>query len=74
MSTSILITGGADFDFHAGTIKRAPVWMQRHALEWFFRLLQEPQRLSRRYLTTNTIFLFKFFLELTRVRILSRSR
>jgi len=71
---AVQICVGAAFDFHSGTKKMAPKWMQRHALEWFFRLLQEPQRLSRRYLTTNTIFLFKFFLELTRVRILSRSR
>ena len=71
---AVQICVGAAFDFHSGTKKMAPKWMQRHALEWLFRLSQEPQRLLWRYFTTNTIFLFKFFLELTRVRILSRSR
>jgi len=71
---AVQICVGAAFDFHSGNKKMAPVWMQRHALEWFFRLSQEPRRLLWRYFTTNTIFLFKFFLELTRVRILSHSR
>lgn len=37
-----------------------PAWMQRCGLEWFFRLCQEPRRLWRRYLVTNTIFLLMF--------------
>ena len=48
--------GGA-FDILAGKTMRAPVWMQRAGLEWFFRLLQEPRRMFWRYLTTNTAFL-----------------
>lgn len=40
---------GAAVDFAAGSIKRAPIWMQRVGLEWFFRFLQEPKRLFRRY-------------------------
>lgn len=47
---------GAAFDFHAGEKKIAPIWMQRRGLEWLFRLWQEPRRLWRRYLTTNSIF------------------
>ncbi|MGD0901126.1 MAG: WecB/TagA/CpsF family glycosyltransferase [Thermoguttaceae bacterium] len=50
---------GAAFDFHAGTKRMAPGWMQRSGLEWLFRLLCEPRRLWRRYLVTNTIFLAK---------------
>lgn len=48
---------GAAFDFHAGTIKRAPKWVQRLGLEWLHRLLSEPRRLWKRYLVTNTKFL-----------------
>lgn len=48
---------GAAFDFHAGNKRQAPRWMQDHALEWLFRLAQEPRRLLRRYAVTNTVFL-----------------
>lgn len=51
---------GAAFDFHAGHKKMAPPWMQRRGLEWLFRLSQEPKRLTRRYLVTNTRFVAKF--------------
>ena len=51
---------GAAFDFHAGNKKTAPEWMQRRGLEWLFRLTQEPGRLWRRYLFTNTLFVAKF--------------
>lgn len=50
---------GAAFDFHAGTKKIAPTWMQRNSLEWVFRLWCEPKRLWQRYLVTNSIFLWK---------------
>lgn len=53
---SVMIGVGAAFGFHAGTIRRAPEWMQRFALEWLHRLLSEPRRLWRRYLSTNTLF------------------
>jgi N-acetylglucosaminyldiphosphoundecaprenol N-acetyl-beta-D-mannosaminyltransferase len=48
---------GAAFEFHAGTAKRAPRWMQNMGLEWLHRLASEPQRLWRRYFVTNTLFL-----------------
>lgn len=47
---------GAAFDFHAGTIKRAPKWMRNHYLEWLFRLMQDPKRLWKRYVDTNVRF------------------
>lgn len=50
---------GAAFDFIAGNKKMAPKWMQRHGIEWLFRLYCEPKRLWRRYLVTNTIFIRK---------------
>jgi N-acetylglucosaminyldiphosphoundecaprenol N-acetyl-beta-D-mannosaminyltransferase len=50
---------GAAFDFHAGSIKRAPLFMQRSGLEWFYRVSQDP-RLFSRYLSTNPVFLGLF--------------
>lgn len=58
---AVLMAVGAAFDFHAGTVKQAPTWMQDRGLEWLFRLIQEPKRLWKRYLITNSIFLFLFF-------------
>ncbi len=49
---------GAAFDFAAGTVKRAPVWVQNIGLEWFWRLCQEPRRLWRRYLFLDARFIF----------------
>jgi N-acetylglucosaminyldiphosphoundecaprenol N-acetyl-beta-D-mannosaminyltransferase len=45
----VMIGVGAAFDFLAGTKRQAPTWMQRHSLEWLFRLCSEPRRLWRRY-------------------------
>jgi N-acetylglucosaminyldiphosphoundecaprenol N-acetyl-beta-D-mannosaminyltransferase len=45
----VMIGVGAAFDFLAGAKRQAPKWMQRHALEWLFRLCSEPRRLWRRY-------------------------
>lgn len=53
---AVMIGVGAGFDYHAGNLRRAPVWMRRSGLEWCFRLAQEPRRLWRRYLVTNTLF------------------
>lgn len=50
---------GAAFDYHAGLLSRAPAFMQRFALEWLWRLVQEPRRLFKRYLRTNIGFIFK---------------
>ena len=48
---------GGSFDVFAGYVQRAPRWMQSLGLEWFYRLLQEPRRLWRRYLSTSLIFI-----------------
>jgi N-acetylglucosaminyldiphosphoundecaprenol N-acetyl-beta-D-mannosaminyltransferase len=53
----LIITIGAAFDFAAGVKRRAPKWMQRVGLEWLFRMVQEPQRLGRRYLVGNSRFI-----------------
>jgi len=55
---AVMIGVGAAFDFHAGTVRRAPLWMQRRGLEWLHRLASEPRRLWRRYLVTNTLFVW----------------
>lgn len=57
----VMMAVGAAFDFHAGNIKLAPTWMQKNGLEWLFRLIQEPQRLWKRYLFTNSYFIYLFF-------------
>ena len=63
---AVMIGVGAGFDFHAGMIKRAPVWIQRMGLEWLYRLTQDPKRLFNRYFTTN----FKFIWYLLKTRVL----
>jgi N-acetylglucosaminyldiphosphoundecaprenol N-acetyl-beta-D-mannosaminyltransferase len=63
---AVMIGVGAAFDYHAGTVKRAPLWMQQSGLEWLFRLVCEPKRLWRRYLVTNSLFLTYLGLELFR--------
>jgi exopolysaccharide biosynthesis WecB/TagA/CpsF family protein len=56
---AVQVCVGAAFDFHAGVKPTAPPWMQRRGLEWVFRLVQEPRRLWKRYLVTNTRFVLK---------------
>lgn len=57
-ATVVMGVGGL-FDYYAGNIPRAPLWMRRSGLEWLFRLLQEPRRLARRYLIGNWIFMMR---------------
>jgi N-acetylglucosaminyldiphosphoundecaprenol N-acetyl-beta-D-mannosaminyltransferase len=47
---------GGTFDVFAGKVKRAPVWMQKAGLEWFYRFLQEPKRMFRRYFIEDMAF------------------
>lgn len=54
----LMIRVGAGFDYYAENIKRAPEWMQKNNLEWLYRLLQDPKRLFKRYLITNTKFIW----------------
>ncbi|HEX2296237.1 MAG TPA: WecB/TagA/CpsF family glycosyltransferase [Actinomycetota bacterium] len=50
---------GAFFDFTAGVVPRAPVWMNRLGIEWVYRLVQEPRRMWRRYVLGNPLFLMR---------------
>ena len=59
---------GAAFDFIAGNIVLAPKWIQDIGMEWLYRLVQEPKKLWKRYLTTNTHFIYLFILCKTGIR------
>ena len=61
---AVMLGVGAAFDYHAGTLARAPLTWQHAGLEWLYRITQEPLRLLPRYLFTNTIFLFKLIAEI----------
>lgn len=69
---ALMIGVGAAFDYHSGTTKRAPLWMQRKSLEWLYRLLTEPRRLYKRYLICNTLFIVGIAKQLI-VRMLARN-
>ena len=58
LDRGVMIGVGAAFDYFACTSKRAPVWLRRVGLEWLCRLLYEPRRLLKRYLVTNSLFVF----------------
>ena len=55
---ALMVGVGAAFDYEAGNIRRAPQWMQKHNLEWLYRLMQDPKRLFKRYFVTNTKYLW----------------
>lgn len=58
LSVPVMLGVGAAFDYNTGRIKRAPRWMQKTALEWLYRVAQDPRRLWRRYARNNPLFLF----------------
>jgi N-acetylglucosaminyldiphosphoundecaprenol N-acetyl-beta-D-mannosaminyltransferase len=62
-----ILAVGAAFDFHSGSKRRAPHWMQRTGTEWLFRLASEPRRLWRRYAVTNTRFVILAARQLIRI-------
>lgn len=66
---AVMMAVGAAFDFHAGTLRQAPKWMQDMGLEWFYRLLREPKRLWKRYLLTNSMFIYYYY----KFRLLKRN-
>ena len=63
-----MLAVGAAFDYAAGTLTRPPAWMQRFGLQWLYRLAEEPGRLWRRYLVTNSLFLWTWARALVRRR------
>lgn len=59
--SGVMLGVGAGFNFFAGNIKRAPVWIQKLGMEWLYRLFQDPKRLFKRYLESNAKFIWKVF-------------
>lgn len=56
---------GATIDFEAGNVKRAPRWVQKICMEWFYRFLKEPRRMFHRYFVDDPVFFYYFLLQLT---------
>ncbi len=65
---------GGSFDIYANITKRAPFWIQGIGMEWFYRLCQEPGRMFKRYLVTNTLFIVKILCEFCRKVFKSKTR
>jgi N-acetylglucosaminyldiphosphoundecaprenol N-acetyl-beta-D-mannosaminyltransferase len=64
LNVPVMAGVGAAFDLNSGRVRQAPPWMREHGLEWFYRLLQEPRRLWRRYLVCGPQFVWHVSLEL----------
>ena len=72
-NVKLIVSGGAIFDFIAGEVARAPLWIQKAGFEWLFRLAQEPKRLFKRYAIGNFVFLFNILRLRIRSSTLSRN-
>lgn len=68
---AVQVCVGAAFDFLSDSKQMAPPWMQAHALEWLFRLYQEPRRLASRYVVYNSKFVVRLLMQLFRLRLRS---
>lgn len=66
VNVHFIITVGAAFDYHVGSLKKAPSVVQKLGLEWFYRLLQEPRRLWKRYVYVVPMFLYYALIDLWR--------
>lgn len=68
MKVPVIHGVGGSFDVISGKTKRAPVWMQNYGMEWFYRFLQEPGRMWKRYLVTNTLFILFLMMEILKFK------
>jgi N-acetylglucosaminyldiphosphoundecaprenol N-acetyl-beta-D-mannosaminyltransferase len=68
LGVGMAIGVGGSFDVLAGLRSRAPAWVQKIGMEWFYRLIQEPRRLFVRYLVTNSQFVWLVFAALFKKR------
>lgn len=68
LETNLMIGVGAAFDIHTGSIKSAPRIMQKLALEWLYRIYQEPRRLWKRYFINNPLFIWNFLLQVLKLK------
>lgn len=69
LSINVAVCVGGAFDFVAGTVKRAPKFLQRLSLEWFWRLIHEPRRLFRRYIIRDSRFFVILIKELVKRKL-----
>ncbi len=72
MGSAVCVQLGASFDFVAGGVPRAPIWIQKIGLEWAFRLVQEPRRLAGRYQNNGRFMLGQVARDVTRLLFLGR--
>ena len=72
LNKGVLIGIGAGIDYVAGNIKHAPKWMKKMALEWLYRLMQEPGRLWKRYFIYNSLFIYYLILEILKKKIFNK--
>jgi N-acetylglucosaminyldiphosphoundecaprenol N-acetyl-beta-D-mannosaminyltransferase len=63
LDTTLMFGVGAAFDFHTGRIQDSPDWIKRAGLQWLHRLVQDPRRLWKRYLRSNTAFVWHLTLQ-----------
>ena len=68
LNQGIMIGIGAGFNYLSGDLKHAPAWMKKSSLEWLYRLFQEPGRLWKRYLLTNTLFIYYVILDFLKIK------
>jgi N-acetylglucosaminyldiphosphoundecaprenol N-acetyl-beta-D-mannosaminyltransferase len=61
LTATVVLTGGAVFDYISGELRRGPQWMNDHGMEWLARLLIEPRRLWKRYVIGNPLFMWRVF-------------
>ena len=71
---SCLVGLGGAFPVYSGDVTRAPEWMQKNGLEWFYRLCKEPKRLWKRYTYTNTKFLLLLCWQFIRIKVLKECK
>lgn len=64
LNSKVLMGVGGTFDVYCGEITRAPIWVQQVGMEWFFRMLQEPRRMFKRYMHSNYSYLKMLISEL----------
>lgn len=65
---------GGSFDIVAGVTERAPEWMQNHGLEWFYRFIQEPHRMWKRYIIGNAKFVVLTYKYMAKKKVIRRKR
>ena len=68
LDVSLMVGVGAAFDIHSGNVKEASKWMKSAGLQWLHRLVQEPRRLGKRYLTWVPSFMWNISLQLLDIR------